>query len=230
MRLDFRFPFQYNTTASRIIHNQMGLLNALVSGLSLVGLTLGQTGPRCLPLDDKTICGPAFKDASVLAEIFPSLSIFNDYMTNTFANPQYAAASISEGSQCKVSVGNLSRLRFQVSYWCSRIVSESVQLGCPFGLPGVSNSSAQNIPSNEASTSIRLCSSSCGAARDSLISALSDPTVCSPGKPNLVTDPFATFCASAPASNCFTAVPRELETCGMSLFRDTSQSSLIPHA
>lgn len=174
------------------------------------GLVIGQApSPRCLPLDDKTVCGPTFKDASVLAEIFPSLSVFNDYMTNTFANAEYAAASISEGSECQVSSQNLSRLRFQVSYWCSRIVSESAQLGC------ATNASINSNPNAEPSLpSIRLCASSCGAARDTLISVLSDPAVCKPGDPSLVTNPFNTFCATAPSTNCFLAVPRELETCG----------------
>ena len=157
----------------------------------------------CLTLDENSVCGPSFKGAPVPQIYFESVPAFNAYMRKTFMDPEHASESISSGTNCSVTASAArNRLQYQLSFWCSKIASDTVKLGCAYG----------GSPST-----LRLCASQCNQATESIKSLLGANACTTPhANPEAVINGFTQLCTNATTSECYQGANDDVSVCGKS--------------
>ena len=188
-----------------------------ISGLVLsTFLVSSRAQSTCFSLADNTICGPKLKGAQVSTELFTDSNVLNTYFTQAFNDPNIIAASISAGSNCTLAANNTSGFRYHLTFWCSKVIEESVVRGC-------------EQPSG---SSFTICSETCQQASDTLRQALSSSNACPTGttNPSAVSEVFTASCNNKPSSICLDSVTEDEKYCGkygFYLCRCDDDSSLL---
>jgi hypothetical protein len=124
-------------------------------------------GGSCITLAANNICGPAFAGMPVRASEFNSTETFNQQLQTNFGDPDNVAAQFRDVFKCTEEAVQpvVTSLRFQVSFACSKAVTDAVKEGC-----AVPN---QSVPA--------LCNAQCRLSVSSLEQVLRNSTLCPGG-------------------------------------------------
>ena len=163
--------------------------------LLLVEYVSSQSCSQSITLPSNSICGPKFEGAPVL---FPA---FEEFTKNIFQLSDASASmiQINRNGNCNISQDDIKKQQYQISFFCSLMVSDALKSQC--------NSASPFVPEKN-----KICSNICNAARRSVSKGLS---TCSDSK--TITSVFS-FCSSGSDSSdsCFSGVTSEIESCGKS--------------
>ena len=91
-----------------------------------------QGNGNCITLAANNICGPTFEGMPVRSSEFNSTEAFNQQLETNFGDPNNIATQFRDVFMCTEEAVKpvVTSLRFQVSYACSRAVTDAVKDGC----------------------------------------------------------------------------------------------------
>lgn len=159
---------------------------------------------KCLALDSSNICGEAYVGLPVLLPAYKSVADFNQKLARVALNEDLFGAEFETYFGCsKNSVSPLiSSVRFRLSFWCSREVSEAVRYGC-----------------SDNGKAFRLCPEECTASVTTT-KAILDSQACSMGNSTQIQNGkglinvMNALCSKSDNSKCTTGAGLELQFCG----------------
>lgn len=160
--------------------------------------------PNCFALDSTNVCGQAYVGLPVLLPAYTSVADFNEKLARAFLNEDSIATEFETFFGCSKNnlAPLLSSIRFRLSFWCSREVSEAVKYGC----------SASGAP-------FRLCPDECNSSVKTTQAILNNQAVCkgnatqvqnTKGLINVMT----AVCSLTTATQCSHGADLEKKYCG----------------
>ena len=140
------------------------MFSVITSVLLLPSALMAQSTPgngeSCITLAANNIWGPTFEGMPVRSSEFNSTETFNQQLQTNFGYPDNVATQFRDVFKCTEEAVQpvVTSLRFQVSFACSKAVTDAVKEGCAVpnqNVPGLCNaqcllsvSSLEQVPRN----------------------------------------------------------------------------------